>query len=448
MLMPTITFEVSADVWNGTADTAWYTANPAATSFTIDTAEELAGLASLVNAGTDTFSGNTVTLGANIILNDTSNFSNWGATSPANIFPVIGITISDPNGNFFQGTFDGDGHSITGLYVNNSSRNYVGLFDTLTSTSTVKNLILNSCYISGYESVGGIAGYSAGTISGCSVSGVVKGSEYMVGGITGNSAGTISGCANFANISGVHKVGGITGTLSASTAIIYDCYNTGSISGSGVQDSDNFSDTGGILGDDADSTTANCYNLGNVSGTNGVGGIGGFISGTVTNCYSVGSVTGTANFGGIVGSFLGTVSYSYWNSDKFSGGGTGDTGTLTDCASKTTTEMKATNFVTLLNTNKGTYSSWKAVTNGYPTFGTPVTTYTVTFDSKGGSAVSPLTNIASGSTIAEPTEPTPPADKSDFTFWGWYTSETDYKKETKWNFATNTVTSNITLYAC
>ncbi|MFA5659055.1 MAG: Ig-like domain-containing protein, partial [Oscillospiraceae bacterium] len=377
------------------ADTSWYVGHETDSSFTIDTAEELAGLASIVNAGTDTFSGDTITLGADIVLNDISSFSSWGTTSPAWEFPVIGITISDPNGNFFEGTFDGDGHSITGLYVDDSTRTYAGLFDTLLTTSTVQDVVLNSCYINGVESIGGIAGYSSGTISGCTVSGVVKAAGNMVGGITGNNGGTVNGCANFANVSGVHKVGGIAGTSSAEASLIYNCYNTGTISGSVDSSSENYSDTGGILGDDATSTTANCYNLGNILGTNAVGGIGGFISGTVTNCYSAGTVTGNENYGGIVGSFIEDIDdpddgvrYSYWDSVLFTGGGTGDGGAefLTACASKTSTEMKAADFVTLLNTNKGTYSSWMAVADGYPTFGTaapPAVAPTVTTQAVG-----------------------------------------------------------------
>jgi len=102
-LLPSVTLTAWAAVWDGTTTTTtWYNTTDA--SFTIDTAAELAGFASLVNGG-NTFSGKTVTLGADITLNDVSNVGNWATTAPSNTWTAIGTSDTV----YFAGTFDGGG---------------------------------------------------------------------------------------------------------------------------------------------------------------------------------------------------------------------------------------------------------------------------------------------------------------------------------------------------
>jgi hypothetical protein len=123
----TFTTTANAAVWNGTADTTWYTSHKTDTEFTITTAEQLAGLAKLVNGsdanGSYTMSDKTIKLGANIMLNDTTDWKNWASAAPANEWVPIGRN----NDYAFRGTFDGNGHMISGLYIN-SANSYQGLF--------------------------------------------------------------------------------------------------------------------------------------------------------------------------------------------------------------------------------------------------------------------------------------------------------------------------------
>ena len=131
-------------VWNGTANTDWY--NETALEFTITTAEELAGLAKLVNDG-KTFSGNTIKLGANIMLNDTTNWQNWETNPPARTWTAIrgksNIGPAQDFNNSFRGVFDGNGYVVSGVYINMSylpdyASIYQGLF--ARSSGNISNL--------------------------------------------------------------------------------------------------------------------------------------------------------------------------------------------------------------------------------------------------------------------------------------------------------------------
>ncbi|MCD7766573.1 MAG: hypothetical protein LUH53_08705 [Lachnospiraceae bacterium] len=135
------------------ADTSWY--NDTDTSFTITTASQLAGLASLVNAGTDDFSGKTIMLGNNINLNS-EEWTPIGSTIYYSYYP-------------FSGTFDGNGYTVSGLYISNSSEKQ-GLFGYI-SGATVKNLTVSGS-VSSYRSVGGVVGYATNsTVIDCANSG-------------------------------------------------------------------------------------------------------------------------------------------------------------------------------------------------------------------------------------------------------------------------------------
>ena len=137
---------LAADVWDGTADTDWH--NTTDTAFTIDTAEKLAGLAKLVNDGTDLFSGDTITLAADLDLKEMQ----WT--------PIGNSSRS------FQGTFDGGGYTISNLKIE-SAEQYVGLFGYI-KNSTIQNVVLESPDITATTSlakasVGALVGYASGT---------------------------------------------------------------------------------------------------------------------------------------------------------------------------------------------------------------------------------------------------------------------------------------------
>ena len=180
-------------VWDGDIDVGWY-GEQGEGPYHISTAAELAGLAKLVNEG-NTFYDKTIYLDSDIQLNDTENWESWGTTAPTNEWTAIG---TEYNFHPFRGTFDGQGHTISGIYINNNSSQQ-GLFGYVNNGGTVKNLSVMDSYIKAEDFVGGIIGWNnGGTVSDCSYSGTVTGtaSSVYVGGIAGgnSSSGTVSKC--------------------------------------------------------------------------------------------------------------------------------------------------------------------------------------------------------------------------------------------------------------
>ena len=259
----------AGEVWDGEADTSWYQAD--ATEFQIATAEQLAGLAQLVNAGY-TFEGKTIKLTADIVLNDIKDWESWETTAPTNVWTPIGTSYEQS----FTGTLDGDGHSVSGIYINNSEADYQGLVGYLGRGGTLQNIGVKASYIKGGNYVGGVCGTNSGTVSNCYNSGSVEGNQW-VGGLCGYNYGPVTNCCN-----------------------------TGSVTGTG-------SYTGGLCGNNSGSVT-NCYNNGSVAGDNQVGGVCGMNDGNVTNCYNTGKVTGTRDYtGGVCGANMrGTVTNCYY----------------------------------------------------------------------------------------------------------------------------------------
>ena len=180
--------------------------------------------------------------------------------------------------DFFAGTFDGCGHTISGLNVQGSTANQ-GLFAAI-NKATIRSLNVSgvvSCGTKNY--IGGIVGkVQAGTIENCSFSGSVTGGGHtggIAGGLNSNNV-TISGCVNAADVTGT-TAGGILGYWK-NTAAIRDCYNTGSVTGSAK--------AGGIVGQLNKGTIENCYSIGDIGGkASQKGGIFAFSSATVENCY-------------------------------------------------------------------------------------------------------------------------------------------------------------------
>ena len=238
----------------------------AGTAYKISTEESLRAFAAAVKAddgnGTYAHAGVTLYLAGDIALTGT-----W--TPVGNTATYVG--------DFFAGTFDGCGHTISGLNVQGSKVNQ-GLFAAI-NKATIRNLNVSgtvSCGTKNY--VGGIVGkVQAGTIENCSFSGSVTGGYTggIAGGLNGNNV-TISGCANLAAVTGT-TAGGILGYWK-NTAAIRDCYNTGSVTGSAK--------AGGIVGQLNKGTIENCYSIGDIGGkASQKGGIFAFSSATVKNCY-------------------------------------------------------------------------------------------------------------------------------------------------------------------
>lgn len=236
------------------------------TAYKISTEESLRAFAAAVKAddgnGTYAHAGVTLYLAGDIALTGT-----W---------TPVGSTATYV-GDFFAGTFDGCGHTISGLNVQGSTVNQ-GLFAAI-NKATIRNLNVSgtvSCGTKNY--VGGIVGkVQAGTIENCSFSGSVTGGYTggIAGGLNSNNV-TISGCANLAAVTGT-TTGGILGYWK-NTAAIRDCYNTGSVIGSAK--------AGGIVGQLNKGTIENCYSIGDIGGkASQKGGIFAFSSATVKNCY-------------------------------------------------------------------------------------------------------------------------------------------------------------------
>lgn len=183
--------------------------------------------------------------------------SNGGKTL-INITLTGDITLTGewtPIGNYenrYTGTFDGNGHTITGLTVNQKERGNVGLIGYLGSGGKVQNLTLENVNLNGNLYVGGVVGYSNnGTVTACTASGSINGKEY-VGGIVGsNYLGTVTACYNTSStVNGSYLVGGVVGQNNK--GIVTACYNaSGSIYGE--------STVGGVVGDNYTSTVTACY---------------------------------------------------------------------------------------------------------------------------------------------------------------------------------------------
>ena len=228
----------------------------------------------------------------------------------------------------YTGTFDGGGHTITGLAVTGSDQ-YAGLFGRIGSGGTVKNVTLKDVKIESNHSsgnVGGVVGYSYGNIENCSVSGSVS-SNSTAGGVVGAQlSGSITGCNTSATVKGVTYAGGIAGYTNGGGSLT-GCYATGSISVE--NNTTNAAWAGGVVGSNGSSTLTACYATGSVtssgSGTIYAGGVTGTNDfGTLTACYhangtiscpggTTGGVAGR-NYKGLM-SYGGIITACYWGSN-------------------------------------------------------------------------------------------------------------------------------------
>ena len=249
----------------------------------------------------------------------------------------------------YTGTFDGGGHTITGLTVTTSDQ-YAGLFGYIGSGGTVKNVVLEDVQITSDNSsgsVGGVAGNSWGTIENCSVSGSVSGTTFA-GGVVGSQwGGSITGCNSSATVKGVIFVGGIAGETN-SGASLTGCYATGDVTVE--NDGTNNSHAGGVVGYNGGGTLTACYATGSVtgsgSGTIYVGGVTGSNNlGILTACYHAkGTVSGPGGAtGGVAGRNFkdsmfggGIITACFWGDNGQTQGigedqvGTGGTEKVTD----------------------------------------------------------------------------------------------------------------------
>ena len=260
-------------------------------NYTVTSAEGLKNIAKLVNE--EWKSDINITLTADINLSGID----W---------TPIGIDYNHQ----YTGTFNGGGHTITGLTVTGSDQ-YAGLFGYIGSGGTVKNVVLKDVQIESdnqYGCVGGVAGNSDGNIENCSVSGSVS-SRHTAGGVVGQQfGGSITLCGSSATVKGTGEVGGVAGKTDNS-ATLTACYATGNVTFERASTINTFA--GGVVGfNGTGSILTACYATGNVTGTGTgtgscyVGGItGDNSSGTLTACYhATGTVSGPDGAtGGVTG---------------------------------------------------------------------------------------------------------------------------------------------------
>ncbi len=204
----------------------------------------------------------------------------------------------------FNGNFDGQSHTISGLFIDRSSEDEVGLFGSTGISTVIHDLKLQGVDVQGGTNVGAIIGENLGDLNGSSSVGDVVGSA-STGGLVGSNSGAISESYTSVLLNGGNTTGGFVGFNEGSITLSYAIGNV-----TGVDN------TGGFVGEnDGSGTINNSYATGDVSGNEFVGGFSGnALSGSdITYSYSLGSVSGSANFGGFIGANLGTIDDSYWN---------------------------------------------------------------------------------------------------------------------------------------
>ena len=248
-------------------------------SYTVYNADGLMNVAELVNGGKTDIN---ITLDKNIDLTG----KDW---------TPIGTSFD----NSYTGTFDGGGHTITGLTITTNDQ-YAGLFGYLGNFGkygTVKNVVMDGIQITcnhrlGYA--GGVAGFSWGTIENCSVSGSVSGTKCVGGVVGAQKAGSITGCSSSATVKGTVDVGGVAGEKWGSMTA---CYATGNVTLE-IDSPKNLSG-GGLVGFNGGSSVLACYATGNVTST--------------------GSSTGNVHIGGFLGDNYTTVTACYWKNNHEQG---------------------------------------------------------------------------------------------------------------------------------
>ena len=241
--------------------------------------------------------------------------------------------------NSYKATFDGGGHTITGLTFTTNDE-YAGLFGYLNRAGTVKNVVMEGVQITSNQiyggSIGGVVGSSYGTIENCSVSGSISGTVY-VGGVVGvQIGGSITGCSSSATVKGTVDVGGVTGQTNSS-ATLTACYATGNVTIE-INPAKNIAG-GSLVGMNAGSRgLLACYATGNVTST--------------------GSSTGNVSIGGFLGGNYTTVTACYWKNNHEQGIGYNDKATeATKVDGSVVTWQKAVDAMNTALQNAG--SEWR-----------------------------------------------------------------------------------------
>ena len=264
---------------SGAAEDLGYIYDSNTNTYTVYNADGLMNIAELVNGGKTDIN---ITLDKNIDLTG----KDW-------------TPIGTDYDNSYKGTFDGGGHTITGLTFTTNDE-FAGLFGWLNRTGTVKNVVMEGVQITSNQiyggSIGGVVGSSWGTIENCSVSGNVSGTVYVGGVVGAQIGGSITGCSSSATVKGTVDVGGVAGQTNSS-ATLTACYATGNVTIE-INPAKNIAG-GSLVGMNAGSSLLACYATGNVTST--------------------GSSTGKVHIGGFLGNNYTTVTACYWKNNHEQG---------------------------------------------------------------------------------------------------------------------------------
>ena len=183
--------------------------------------------------------------------------------------------------NQFTGSFDGQGYEISDMYINRPDANHIGLFGSVDDEGVIQDIGVVNATVTGQTYLGGLVGFTRGTVS--------------------NSYST-------SNVKGGGAIGGLVGWNIEGT--VSNSYSTSSVTG--------HSSVGGLVGRNDEGNVSNSYSTSNVTGSSGVGGlVGRNFEGTLSNCYATSSVIGNEYVGGLVGeNHEGIVSNAHYNYDE------------------------------------------------------------------------------------------------------------------------------------
>ena len=308
---------------SGAAEDLGYIYDSNTNTYTVYNANGLMNIAELVNGGKSDIN---ITIDTDIDLTG----KDW-------------TPIGTDYDNSYKGTFDGGGHTITGLTFTTNDE-YAGLFGWLNRAGTVKNVVMEGVQITSNQiyggSIGGVVGYSWGTIENCSVSGSVSGTVYVGGVVGAQIGGSITGCSSSATVKGTVDVGGVAGQTNSS-ATLTACYATGNVTIE-INPAKNIAG-GSLVGMNAGSSLLACYATGNVTST--------------------GSSTGKVHIGGFLGNNYTTVTAGYWKNNHEQGIGYNRESTeATKVDGSVVTWQKAVDAMNTALQNAG--SEWRYELNG------------------------------------------------------------------------------------
>lgn len=308
---------------SGEAEDLGYIYDSNTNTYTVYNADGLMNVAELVNGGKTDIN---ITLDKNIDLTG----KDW-------------TPIGTDYDNSYKGTFDGGGHTITGLTFTTNDE-FAGLFGWLNRAGTVKNVVMEGVQITSNQiyggSIGGVVGYSWGTIENCSVSGSVSGTVYVGGVVGAQIGGSITGCSSSATVKGTVDVGGVAGQTNSS-ATLTACYATGNVTIE-INPAKNIAG-GSLVGMNAGISLLACYATGNVTST--------------------GSSTGQVHIGGFLGNNYTTVTAGYWKNNHEQGIGYNRESTgATKVDGSVVTWQKAVDAMNTALQNAG--SEWRYELNG------------------------------------------------------------------------------------